>query len=75
MCIRGVKKSKGLNLGTLSRRRFSAPSDQSIYGEWSRTTQHKGGEAGEIEEATFIAHRAELRAGGSHGYELDRANP
>ena len=54
---------------------FRSLSEKAIYGQWSRTTQNKGREAGEIEEVSFIAHRAELRAGGSHGYELDRANP
>jgi hypothetical protein len=54
---------------------FRSLSDKATYRQWARTTQNKGREAGEIEEVTFIAHRAELRAGGSHGYELDRAKP
>ena len=50
-------------------------SDQSIYGQWSRTTQHKGREAGEVQEVTLIPGRSELRAGSSHGHELDQTEP
>ena len=54
---------------------FPPLSDKAIYRQWPGTTQNKGREAGKIEEVTFIAHRSELRAGRSHGYELDRAKP
>src|SRR4029453_6343386 len=50
-------------------------SDQSIYGQGSRTPQHKGGEAGEVQEVSFIARRPELCACSSHGHELDRTEP
>ena len=54
---------------------FPPLSDKGIYRQWAGATQPKGREAGKIEEVTLIAHRSELRAGWSHGYELDRAKP
>src|SRR5438132_14342351 len=56
----------------LRRSNLPALSDQAIYGQWSRTTQNKGCETGEIQEVNFIARRAELRAGRGHRVELDR---
>src|SRR5215469_2428435 len=38
-------------------------SDRPIYRQWSRTTEDKSGETGEIEAVQFIARRPELRAG------------
>ena len=50
-----------------------SPSDESVYRQGSRATQDEGGEAGEVQEVTFISWRPELGAGRGHGHELDRA--
>src|ERR1700737_5520890 len=50
-------------------------SDKIVYRQWSRTTQDKGREAGEVQEVSFVTRRPELRTGCSHGHELDRAKP
>jgi hypothetical protein len=52
-----------------------SPFDQAIDRQRARTTQDESRKAGEVQEITFVAYRPELSAGGSHGYELDRAEP
>src|SRR6266404_4545100 len=47
-------------------------SEEAIYCQRSRTAQDQRREAGEVQEVTFIARRSKLRAGSSHGHELDR---
>jgi len=49
-----------------SRAAHPSLSDKSIYRQWSRTTQDKSGQTGEIEEVQFITWRPELRAGRRH---------
>jgi hypothetical protein len=56
-------------------RNFPPFPDKAIYRQWSRTTQDKGREAGEVQKVSFIARRPELRASGGHGQELDRTEP
>src|SRR5882724_8767429 len=55
--------------------RCSSTFENAIYGQRSRTAQDQRHEAGEVQEVTLIAWWSKLRAGSSHGHQLDRTEP